>query len=214
MLTLDLIKELLLKIDYYPFGFSDPASYRQAAIAFREETAKFPFVKNVALSTGSAGNIEANFGFGKTLGTIRAIYADEDYLKTMRIKLLKGREFQSGDQTKVCLINEEVIRRFEWENFEGKKFSRDSCEVIGVIKNFNVQSLHTNIDPVVIIYKPRNGSGKPFFHTISVRLLPGNTGVQLRMIKQVWKNFVPNDPMGLYVLITISFNPCTRKKKD
>jgi putative ABC transport system permease protein len=83
----------------------------------------------------------------------------------------------------------------EWKDFEGKRFDR-IYEVVGVVKNFNVKSLHTNIDPLVIFYKPRNGSGKPFFSTLSVRLSPGHTGEQLRMIKQVWKRFVPNEPMS------------------
>ena len=70
-----------------------------------------------------------------TVSTLR-----ESYLKTMGIELLEGRDFRDGDADKVCLMNRQAIKQFQWENFEGNQFNygnKVKLNVIGVVKDFN-----------------------------------------------------------------------------
>jgi putative ABC transport system permease protein len=91
-------------------------------------------------------------------------------------------------------MNEEAIKKFEWNNTDGKKFMtgrEGGYDVVGTTQNFYVNSMHTEIDPVALIYDPDYS-----FNVLSVRLSPGKVGEYMNSIKQVWKNFAPNGPMN------------------
>jgi putative ABC transport system permease protein len=98
-----------------------------------------------------------------------------------------------GDKDHACLMNKAAVKRFGWDSFEGKKYKngRDGgYDVVGVVNNFNVQSLHSEMTPVVLLYEPDRE-----FNTLSVRLLPGNISQQINDLRKVWKTLLPDDPM-------------------
>ena len=85
-----------------------------------------------------------NHKYGSNTGDksidINTIYVGGDYLNTMGIELLEGRDFLDGDLNKACLLNEEALKQLGWENFEGERCSigqEGGYEVIGVIKDSN-----------------------------------------------------------------------------
>jgi putative ABC transport system permease protein len=83
---------------------------------------------------------------------LNALYCDENYLKTMNISLLDGRDFRNlkVDSNKV-IVNETFARMFGWDNPIGKYISRDKkYEVIGVVKDFNTSSLYSKTKPIFI----------------------------------------------------------------
>ncbi len=181
-------KELLVRIEL-PYKIKNTE-------AFKQETEKLPFVKSNTLSAGCPGMISLRMGskVGDNIFTVSCITVGDDYLKTMGIDLLEGRQFHQGDNNKVCMMNEEAIRKFEWDNIDGKKFMNGregGYDVVGVTRNFYVNSMHTEIDPVALIYDPGQRFG-----VLSVRLSPGNIGEYMASIKQVWKSFIPNEPMN------------------
>ncbi len=178
-------KEKLLRIDI-PYKYPNTQTLLQ-------ETNNLPFVKSSTLSNGCPGMINWRFavGEGKTSFDINLIKAGSDYLKTMGIELLDGRDFLTGDMEKTCLLNEEALKQYQWSDFNGKKLdiSEGGYEVVGVVKNFMFESLHSLIEPLAIVY-----SQTPDANVLSVSLAEGNTGGQMDQLKRMWKKLSPGEP--------------------
>ena len=173
-------RELLLKFNL-PFSINNPESFKQ-------EIEKLPFVRSSTLSHGCPGYIRSS---SENTFKKNNIYVGDNYLKTMGIELLEGREFLKSDLNKVCFINEEAKRKYEFSDIKAKKvkYGEDTYEVAGVVKNFNTESLHSAITPLLLIY-----STDIKLDNLSVRLTAGNTSQYLTQMKQVWQKFCPNEP--------------------
>lgn len=120
------------------------------------------------LSATTTSNIPGHFaranvfvpeGFTtKDAPLVSAINVDKDYLQTMKLELIAGRNFSDkfpADRKNSILINEAAVKRFGWENPIGKKISelvRDNPtkSVIGIVKDFHYAPLHYKIDPLII----------------------------------------------------------------
>ena len=104
-------------------------------------------------------------GSEATATDVQNISSDEYFIKTNGIKIIAGRDFQLHDSGRV-LINETVCKRLglQPEQAPGTKlyahFAPDpefSMEIIGVMKDFNYNSLHDEIKPFMLRYNPQNG---------------------------------------------------------
>ncbi|MFA9389997.1 MAG: ABC transporter permease [Prolixibacteraceae bacterium] len=180
-------EEHLVRFDL-PYFYESPST-------LKDEIGKLPFVAGCALSDGYPGHVKLSMGSGngEKQFSLKCIQVSDDYLKTMGMTLLDGREFHSGDENKVCLMNQEAIKKFEWESFENKTYkngNKDGFEVVGIVRDFNVKSLHSGIEPVALLYEPNTS-----FNTLSVRLNPGSLNLQLAAIEKVWKQILPHEPM-------------------
>ena len=90
--------------------------------------------------------------------TIAMMKADEGFLSTMGLEMIKGRFFEedrSSDRNSV-VINEATMHLFGWneDNVLGKRIrytgdNADASEVIGVVRDFNFQSLRYRIAPYI-----------------------------------------------------------------
>jgi putative ABC transport system permease protein len=79
----------------------------------------------------------------------------EDFVKTMGMTIVQGRDFSSRLLTDVgtnFLVNETMVKRMGWSNPLGKQLSirNMSGRVVGVLEDFNFQSLHKAIEPFVL----------------------------------------------------------------
>lgn len=92
---------------------------------------------------------------------LNELFVDEDFIKTMNIKLVEGRNFQNKNEYKNSfIVNETAVKEFGWENPIGKKIivgtegEGDGIwsegNVIGVVKDFNTRTLHKSIEPIVM----------------------------------------------------------------
>ena len=163
--------------------------------ALKNEVSKLPFVTGSALSNGYPGHINLSMGSGVEGDefSVHCIYISEDFLKTFGINLTEGRSFLSGDKDHACLMNDAAIKRYGWNSIEGKIYKNGregGYNVVGVVNNFNVQSLHSALTPVALLYEPDRG-----FNTLSLRLMPGSVSQQISELRKVWKNLLPDDPM-------------------
>jgi putative ABC transport system permease protein len=88
-------------------------------------------------------------------------YVDYDYLKTLGMQILKGRYFspEFGSDSAAIVINETTAKILGYPDPVGKKIyaSADaeghtkSYTVIGVVKNFNFESLHQDVGPLAFL---------------------------------------------------------------
>ena len=108
---------------------------------------------------------------------------DEDYLDVLGLEFLRGRNFEAdreNDKYKV-ILNEEAVNKLGWtiEEAVGKSVAlasggEEAHEVVGVVKNFNFQSVKSEIDPLILIHHQNDhvweyGAGLSFY---SMRLNP------------------------------------------
>ncbi|MEO6638702.1 MAG: ABC transporter permease [Ginsengibacter sp.] len=119
----------------------------------------------------------------------RTEFADFEYVKTLGLKIIAGRDFSSGfptDTTEAVLINKTAATKLGWtpEQAVGKWMQntvRDDNRrrVIGVVADFNFQSLKENIEALVI-------SPAMDRRVALVKLKPGNIQQGLAAIKKAY----------------------------
>jgi len=55
-----------------------------------------------------------------------------------------------------------------------------------LLKNFNITSLHKEIEPACLMFAVRS------YSSLSIRLLPGNLDEQMKILNDIWKSIVPD----------------------
>jgi putative ABC transport system permease protein len=131
---------------------------------------------------------------------------DEQFLGTLGIPVVDGRNF-SGlvDTLRSILVNESFVKHFGWNNPIGKKvkYSGDTSgnhyEVVGVMKDFNQQSLYNPIAPLLLFYGA-NGN------MIQVKVHPANINATIASLEAGWKKYFPQLPLSISSWMTISIH--------
>jgi putative ABC transport system permease protein len=119
---------------------------------------------------------------------------DEDFLGVYGIPVKKGRNFSTEfptDGDAAVILNATAAREFGGDDPVGRKVTAAGREwtVIGVIEDFNFQSLHWRIDPLIcVLTKGREAD----YYSLKVRAedIPGT----LAFIERKWKEFSPEFP--------------------
>ena len=134
---------------------------------------------------------------------IRTHYAETDYLETLDIKLLSGRDFKTpiANDQGTMILNETAARQlgFTVEDAPGKKVHFDlnnetfTLEVIGVVKDYHYQSLHEKIKPMALLVAPFF-SGPTRFVIASVNT--DDYSEALNVIEQRWKKINSGSPFS------------------
>lgn len=127
---------------------------------------------------------------------------DHDYLKTMNMNLLLGRDFSreySTDSLSV-IINETLQKKLGWTEPLNKKivgFGRTGpfeLSVVGVVEDFHFRSLHDVIEPSLMFLGPSNN------RFLNVKLMPGDQQQSLQMIQEKWKELESSMAFDYYFL--------------
>ena len=122
---------------------------------------------------------------------INVLDAGSDFVKTYGIKMAAGRNFIPGmaSDSSAYLINESLAKQFGWKNPVGKIISRNGKHrVIGVVKDFNYNSLYSGIGPLIITEKPYRDR----FDFVSIKVSPAGLQNTIAGISAEWKNVNPS----------------------
>jgi len=133
---------------------------------------------------------------------------DYDYIKTMGMEIVKGRNFsrEFGADSTTVIINETTARFLGYANPVGQKiytFTQDlgtlvPFEIIGVVKNFHFESLRKDIGPLCF-HLGRN----PYI--TSFKVTAGNINTLIPRIESKWKSMALGMPFS-YRFLDDSFN--------
>ncbi|NOZ45788.1 MAG: FtsX-like permease family protein [Chlorobi bacterium] len=128
---------------------------------------------------------------------------DYNYINTMKMEIIKGRNFSKdslSDSTAV-LINQSAAEKLDWKNPIGKFIKKpmpfDSLKkfkVIGVVKDFHIESLHYKIMKTIL----HLNSNKANY--ITIRLHPDNVNKALKEIKNAWNKIDPTRPFDSFFI--------------
>jgi putative ABC transport system permease protein len=122
---------------------------------------------------------------------------DFDYIDTQRMEIIAGRNFSKefpSDINKAYLINEEAIRRWDFESPVGKRFALNEAEgiVIGVFKNQHFGLKH-DVMPYVIYLTSKTDWDT--YNYLVARLKANHVQEALDDIKQIWKTHISDIPI-------------------
>lgn len=134
------------------------------------------------------------------LQVFNIIVTDQNFQKTMKIEMVKGRYFsrEFGADSSAVVINEAAAKRLQWDNPVDKILFQVAANpkggdlplnVIGVIKDYNYESLHQEVKPLIIRLAPGGVSSVIRYSGIQATEL-------ISKIRTVWSEVVPNQPFN------------------
>jgi putative ABC transport system permease protein len=137
---------------------------------------------------------------------------DANFIDMMDIEMLEGRNFSEEnqvDKNTSAIVNEAFVKEFGLSNPVGKKLpGKFEQYIVGVVKDFHFESLHTKIRPLLLTMKPDSvfrrteniGISHPPQPRISIRLKAGNLAENIAVLRQTWKEIVPNQDFEYHFL--------------
>ena len=153
--------------------------------------------------------IDVNNGFDMQNWTV-----DYDYIKTMGMQIIKGRNFSKdfGSDSTAVIINETTAKLIGYKYPLGQKiYGTDNnnkpvaYNIIGVVKNFNYESLRQNISALGFFL----GNSKGF---VSFKVNTGNINNLISQVENKWKAMAPTMPFS-YRFMDDSFDEMYRSEQ-
>ena len=177
--------------------------FRNAKEHFTERLETLPEVKEVSYSSRIFGQIEDGSSIeleGKTLN-YKYIWVDAEFIKLYGLELKEGRFFTEelrSDMNTTALFNETAVREFNLEDpFDIEiRVPGGHAKVIGIVKDFNFNSLHHPVEPLAIIYFPGQGI------YANIKTTGHEVGQTIDKIEEIWQELTPEYPFQYNFLET------------
>ncbi len=168
-----------------------------------EKLKSIPGIEDISLSSAppSSNNTWSStmkFKDGKKEieADVQQKYADTNYIKLFKLRLLAGNNFKASDTVNSFVINETFVRALGFKQPEdaiGKILDWNSKQIpiVGVVADFHQKSLREQIKPLVI------ASWQNVQRTINIALQPTAEASAwkptISKIEQAWKQVYPKD---------------------
>lgn len=197
-------------------GIKDSTYYDHLAY-FKDEVNKLPVVQEVSVSSNVPGK-ELSWARGfyrpaqsENRTSVNIIAVDEDFFELYGATFLAGRNFSqefSSDRGAV-IFNETAMRRMGFDNLEEAvqetiiwdeaENDQHRKEIIGVIKDFNQESLHKEVGPMVFALKKYlNAPWAGEYYSLKVSTKDHPAAVD--QIQAQWAQAFPNSPFDYFFL--------------
>jgi len=120
---------------------------------------------------------------------------DHQMISTLGIDLIYGRGFSEeiASDSNAVLINESAVGELLLPNDPVGEILNEHLTIVGVIKDFNFESLEKNIEPVVIKLAD-NG------FRMAIKILPGYEKQVITDLNKEWLKFESEEPLEYYFL--------------
>ena len=138
---------------------------------------------------GWMSSMHSNFQNPETKIKVEGLAVDYNFIKTMGIPIIKGREFSEefgSDMTRSVILNETAVKALGISDPIGQKL--EESNIIGVVKDFNLHSIHTDIPPLSIHMTDK------YIQQVAVHYRPGMMNSVLPFIEAEWKKAAPDRP--------------------
>ena len=183
--------------------------------SIKEAIAQVPGVEAVTASYETPEYVEWGDGItaidenGKHDISLNAMPVDLDFIKTLKMQLVAGRDFQESDFAvmdttnnnanfhQVFVINESLAGKIGWtpQQAIGRTIeNRSTGQVVGVVKDFNFSSLREPIGPLVMFL------GRDFSRLYMVRINGRDIKPTLGRLEMMWKQRIPDHPFNYHFL--------------
>jgi len=133
---------------------------------------------------------------------------DYNLLETLGITLLEGRTYSpeySSDLDNSIILNEAAVRELGIIDPVGQMWD-STHQIIGVVKDFNLHSIHTKIPPIYITLIDN------YLYCILVHYRPGMLGELIPKLKAEWEKVEPDKPLTYSTIEEIFKETYTEEK--
>ncbi|NIJ51810.1 ABC transporter permease [Dyadobacter arcticus] len=117
-----------------------------------------------------------------------------DFVKTMGIQLLDGRDFspEFGTDTSNYLVNQSAAKKIGYKDPVGKELTMwgTKGKIIGLMKDFHIGSLHVAIEPLIVRLQPKNA----VWGAALIRTEAGKTKQAIANIAKIYRQYNPGLP--------------------
>ena len=192
-------------------------------ITLKKEIATLPGVANATLSGFLPTNDRRWHNFGSVKGRTKIVtetqswLVDANYIPTLRMQMVEGRNFSAafGTDSTAIVINETAAQAYgiadnplnQVINLTGYNNGHTDFHVIGVVKDFNFNSLRNNITPLVMII---NRMETP--QQLHVRVSTNNLPALMSQLKGKWAALAPHQPFE-YSFMDADFDALYRSEQ-
>ncbi|WAC12810.1 ABC transporter permease [Dyadobacter pollutisoli] len=175
-------------------------SVLQSAEVLKSKLLQNPVIASASLTNGSIGdglNNKSTFSFyakGAEIPVSSEYFnVDTDFLNVLQIRLLEGRNFTSdldNDSSDAVLVNQAMLKRLGWKDHKAGLIEVDArrVQITGVIQDFHLRSLHTQIEPLVLILKKREAAN------LLIRVSGNNIPAALNYIRHTFSEVNTGQP--------------------
>ena len=204
----------VIMVPTYSFWFGADSGERTLEI-FKNELGSRPQILSVS---GASGTLNAGWNpswiaplvkDGERI-MISLFRVDPDFLRTMGITLVQGRNFSpdyAADRMESVLVNEAFVRRFGLRDPVGKRFSDFAQDprppgaefkavIIGVVEDYRFASLRQEIEPLVLSW---NGDEERFLYVLA-KVAPEGVPETISLLRNTWAKVQPDKPFHYYFL--------------
>ncbi len=187
---------------------SNTSALGQHAKTFREEALQITGVQNATMS----GYLPVNFNRSndaffqspaleqQSAISMQNWVVDENYVPSLGMQILQGRNFspQFPTDSTAVIINEAAAKFLGTQNLLNKKLynfkdinskTLNEWHIIGVVKNFNFNSLRDVITPLALKLGTSNGN-------VSLRIQSSGIAGVIEQIKNKWQSMAPGQPFS------------------
>lgn len=216
--------QIIIVEDAYTLG----SSY--AVDDLKEQMLDYPIFESATISSffpveGFGKNDLAHWPRGKeptqnNTVSMQRWSVDEDYIPTLGMELLSGRNFDADRSTdkNTVILNEAAVQRFGFEEPVGRSIQTFAIghdgtikndefleyQIIGVVKNFHYESLRQNIQPLGLFNDRSSGN-------VALKIAASNTPEAINRLEQWWNDRAPDKPFN-YTFMDQQFDQMYRSE--
>ena len=155
------------KNEVFYTGLSAEAQTKKDAV--RAELKKLPFVESVGFAQNAIGTSDGYMGWGRGDDehhmVLQVLPCDYEYLRTMQLKIVEGRDFRESDmKTGAYVLNKTAMAQYKWlvvGDSIGRQNSgwgsQSNYNIVGVCNNFKLKSMrcdNSNVAVAFVIFGP------------------------------------------------------------
>jgi putative ABC transport system permease protein len=176
---------------------------REKHRTIKQELIRLPGISGVSFSSALPNRIQRSTTMDLEIEGDRKVFEmsnariDEDFLSLYEIDILQGRNFSRefpSDEEDSIILNERAVQMLNWHDPIGKELTifGKPRTVIGVVKDFNFQTLHLEIGPLAL-----KMIGEEYLFA-SIRLSTMNIPKTLAGIGNIFQKFAPRAPFEYF----------------
>lgn len=194
---------------------------------FRKELKQIAGIKDATLTGDipSEGNTFSQNGWfrdvsmdAKGVVVMTNMFVDEDYVPTLGMQMVKGRNFDPKDfatDSLGVIVNEATVQLLGWKDPLNQKIYRpdfrkstqtnlvpEEFHVVGVVKDFNYNSMHEKVLPMIMQLSDSRGM-------LAIRFQGGNIPSLLHQVEDKWNKMANGVPFA-YTFMDNDFNQLYR----
>ncbi|HTF20076.1 MAG TPA: ABC transporter permease [Chryseolinea sp.] len=168
---------------------------------FKNELQQTPGVENVSVSgflpvEGTRRNGSGMWKDTKGLTAdgvdVQQWTVDDDYLQTLGLKLLDGRNFsiELASDSQAIVVNQKLVKAMGIPHPIGQVIVNpwQHFTIVGVVEDFHFETMHKDIAPVALMLGKNEGA-------ISIKLNTTDIPSTIAGISALWKRYIPDQPI-------------------